>query len=203
MSDHTTEECKEFLSERFPLKEKGWKRVKKFKDSAGNTGREFSHTDISETVVLVEEDGELSLPPDASPHNCVAFKQRMASLCTFTIIDDPDEEPEFGRHILQLETIDANGQTTDEYMPLLYYIFPSGWEKDSMTDSQWAITNGLSEEDTLLALHDWGFKSNDAFDRRHAYGNPRSAWNFPGLVKRTLEDNLDSSNNPVSSVSKI
>lgn len=203
MSDHTTEDCKEFLSETFPLKENGWKRVKKFKDSTGNTGREFSHTDISETVVLVEKDGDLRLPLDASPHNCVAFKQRMAQTCTFTIIDDPEDEPEFGKHTLKMEVIDVDGETTDEYMPLLYYIFPSGWKATSPMEDEWEVRNALSEEDTLLALHDWGFKSNEAFDSRHAYGNPRSAWNFPGLVKRALEDNLDSSNNPVSSVSKI
>lgn len=203
MSEMSTAECKEFLSDNFPLSEKGWKRVKKFKDDAGNTVREFAHTDICETVILVEDNGELRLSHDASPHNCVAFKQRMAGLCTFTIIDDFDEEPTFGRHTLQLETIDVDGETTDEYMPLLYYIFPSGWGKDAMMESQWVIENGLSEEDTLLALHDWGFQSNEAFDQQHSYGNPRSAWNCPALVKRVLEQNVDSSTAVSSSASKI
>lgn len=203
MSEMSTSECKEFLSENFPLSEKGWKRVKKAKDAAGNTVREFAHTDIAETVILVENNGDLRLPHDTSPHNCVAFKQRMARWCTFTIIDDPDDEPEFGRHTLQLETIDAEGETTDEYMPLLYYIFPSAWKREAMMESQWVIENGLSEEDTLLALHDWGFQSNEAFDRQHSYGNPRSAWNCPALVKRALERQVDSSNAPASPVSKI
>jgi len=203
MSEMSTTECKEFLSENFSLSEKGWKRIKKFKDDAGNTVRAFAHTDISETVILVEDNGELRLPHDTSPHNCVAFKQGMARLCTFTIIDDPDEEPTVGRHTLQLETIDAEGETTDEYMPLLYHIFPSGWRKDAVMESQWVIENGLSEEDTLLALHDWGFQSHEAFDRQHSYGNPRSAWNCPALVKRTLEQNVDSSDAPASPVSKI
>lgn len=199
----STEECKEFLAENFPLSEKGWKRVKKFKDNTGNTVREFAHTDISETVMLVEDNGDLRLSHDASPHNCVAFKKRMAGLCTFTIIDDPDEEPTFGHHTLQLETIDVDGNTTDEYMPLLYYIFPSAWGKDAAMESQWVISTGLSEEDTLLALHDWGFQSNEAFDQQHLYGNPRSAWNCPALVKRVLEQNVDSSHSPVSNASKI
>jgi len=214
MSEMSTAECKEFLSDNFPLSEKGWKRVKKFKDDAGNTVREFAHTDICETVILVEVNGELRLSHDASPHNCVAFKQRMAGLCTFTIIDDTDffsdsfgEVSPFGRHILQLETIDVDGNTTDEYMPLLYYIFPSGWEKDAVMESQLVIENGLSEEDTLLALHDWGFQSNEAFDQKHSYGNPRSAWNCPALIarnqKNVLEQSLDTSNAPSPTGSKI
>lgn len=52
MSEMSTGECKEFLDENFPLSEKGWKRVKKFKD---NTVREFSHTNISKSVMLVED----------------------------------------------------------------------------------------------------------------------------------------------------
>lgn len=203
MSEMSTSECKEFLFENFPLKEKGWKRVKKFKDDAGNTVREFSHTNISETVILIEDNGELRLSHDASPHNCMAFKKRMATLCTFTVIDDPDDDPEVGKHTLKMETIDADGESTDEYMPLLYYIFPSGWKATSPMEDEWEVRNALSEEDTIIALHDWGFQSNQEFDQRHSYGNPRSAWNCPALVKRVLEKNVDSSSAPASTLSKI
>lgn len=207
MSDLSTAECKEFLNETFPLKEGGWKRLKKFKDSAGNTLREFAHSDIAETVVLVENDGELRLTHDESPHNCVAFKKHMATLCTFTVIDDPDDEPEFGKHTLKMEVIDADGDSTDEYMPLLYYIFPSGWKATSPMEDEWEVRNVLSEEDTIIALHDWGFQSNHEFDQRHSYGNPRSAWNSLARVardeKRVLEENLGAPTNVSSSASKI
>ena len=207
MSEFSTSECKEFLAENFPLSEKGWKRVKKFKDNVGNTLREFAHSDISETVFLMEINGDLRLSHDASPHNCVAFKQRMARLCTFTIIDDLDEGPRFGRHLLTLETIDVDGETTDDYMPLLTYIFPSDWKTDAEMECQWMIENGLNEDDTLVALHDWGFQSNQEFDNEHSYGNPRSAWNCAALVARNqkyvLQQNLGSTNVPSSATSKI
>lgn len=203
MSEFNTSECKEFLAENFPLSEKGWKRVKKFKDNAGNTLREFAHTDISETVMLVEDNGDLRLSHDTSTHNCVAFKQRMAQTCTFTMIDDPDDDPEVGKHTLKMEVIDADGDSTDEYMPLLYYIFPSSWKVLSPMEDEWEVRNALSEEDTLIALHDWGFQSNQEFDSRHSYGNPRSSWNHPGVVKRVLEQNVDSAYIPSASASKI
>lgn len=207
MSDLSTAECKEFLSENFPLKEGGWKRLKKFKDSEGNTVREFSHTDISEHATLIEKGGELRLTHDTSPHHCVAFKQRMAQTCTFTIIDDPDDDPEFGKHTLKMEVIDADGDSTDEYMPLLYYIFPSGWKATSPMENEWEVRNALSEEDTIIALHDWGFQSNQEFDQRHAYGNPRSAWNSLARVardeKRVLEENLSTTTNASAPASKI
>lgn len=66
MSKITTEDCKQYLLEKFPeLSVKDWKRNKKYKDEQGNWCRDFEHKSGA-TAIIVEINDNIYLKDSAT-----------------------------------------------------------------------------------------------------------------------------------------
>lgn len=182
MSEYTTAECKEFLSEEFPYDEKKWKRVKKSKDPNGNTVREFAHPDSPQNVYVVEHQGDLQL--SVSPFD----KHFVPSSFVFSVYDDAQTKSLGGHALLIYFDHPDNEGGSGEYDYVVPGLFPQSWKVyEEMEDLFSIYSSGLSEEELIVVMHDMGFKSSEFFDKQM---NGRSALTSPTILARNQKQVL-------------
>ena len=164
MSDITTDDCKDFLTEVFPdTVKKQWKRLSKYKNNQHFVVREFSHPIKGNVFIIEDMDEELQIIDKDDDDAQKSTGGLTVSDYIFTVVIS--DHLGMWACITRKSYWIKNGYINDQpdYYPTRF--FPASWEADDINEGgTWVFQGDMTQQELINALNKIGFSRSDEFD---------------------------------------